>query len=484
MIEYRFGSWLPDATDHKNPGLELCTNAIPGAGGYQPAPGVGVEIADVGAVVLSARMFERADGTRVTVCSTAGDLHVIIGGTVTNSTLSLSLSAPVQFERIGNTIWATEKSGGTWYLNDIGSDTTFVAAANTIPSGKTASRIGDFLFMGNLTDTDATNAPYRIRWSPFNNPSGEWETDIGTQSDFVDMPPEFGPVIGITGWNFGLILQRYGISRIQYTGGAAPFAKELVDRQRGCASTASIVAVGDRVYFLSDDGFFYSDGGAAQPISRGRIWTWFLENVGQAYFEKVSGCVDWSNRCVIWSIPDNDGVSRGLLYFNWETENWSFVNQSVDCLFSSGKNGLTLEQVAALYPNIDAMALSLDDAAFKSRGRAVAAFVNGSLAIMDGDSLSAEFETGEFQVTPGKRCFVTAIVPLITNADENTVVAIEGRNTQTTITTTTGEVEMGPLGFAPFNYDARYFRMRLRVPAGSNWSDAFGFQVEAKASGW
>lgn len=484
MIEYRFGAWLPDATDHKNPGLEQCLNAIPGAGGYQPAPGVGTEIADVGAAVLSARMFETAGGTRVVVCATAGDLHVISGGVVYDSSLTLALTAAVQFERFGNTIWATEKSGGTWYLETLGTDTTFVAAVNTIPSGKTTSRIGDFLFMGNLTDTDASNSPYRIRWSPFNNPAGTWETDIGTQSDAVDMPPEFGPVMGITGWNFGLILQRYGISRIQYTGGAAPFAKELVDRQRGCASTSSVVAVGDRVYFLSDDGFFFSDGGAAQPISRGRVWNWFLDNVGQAYFEKVIGAVDWSNRCVIWSIPDQDGASRGLLYFNWETDNWSFVQQPVDCLFSSGKDGITLEQIAVLYPDLDAMALSLDDPAFKSRGRAVAAFVDGSLSIMDGDALSAEFETGEFQVMPGKRCFVSAVVPLLTNADENTVVAVEGRNTQTTATTATAETEMGPLGFAPFNFDARYFRMRIRVPAGTNWSDAFGLQVEAKASGW
>lgn len=483
-MEYQFGPWLPDVTDHKNPGLELCTNAIPGPGGYQPAAGTGAEVADIGAAALSARMFERRDGTRVVVCSSAGDLHVIVGGVVYDSSLTLALTAPVQFERYGDTIWATEKNGGTWVLSDIGSGTVFVAASNTIPSGQTASRIGDFLFIGNLTDTDASNSPYRIRWSPFNNPAGEWVTDIGTQSDYVDMPQEYGPVMGLTGWNFGLVLQRYGISRIQYTGGAAPFSKELVDRQRGCASTSSVVAVGDRVYFLSDDGFFFSDGGPAQSISRGRIWTWFLENVGQAYFENVKGSVDWSNRCVIWSIPGEDGTSLGLLYFNWETDNWSFVEQTVDCVFSSGKNGLSLEQVAALYPNLDTMTLSLDDVAFKSRGRAVAVFSSGSLTFLDGESLSAEFETGEFQVMPGRRSFISAVAPILTNADENTVVAIEGRDTQTTITTTTSEAAMGPLGYVPFNYDARYFKVRIRVPAGSSWSDAYGFQMTAKASGW
>ena len=40
---------------------------------------------------------------------------------------------------------------------------------------------------------------------------------------------------------------------------------------------------------------------------------------------------------------------------------------------------------------------------------------------------------------------------------------------------------MGVTGVAAV--DDRYLRARFRIPAGTNWSDGFGFQVKAKASG-
>lgn len=484
MIEFRFGPWLPDATDFKNPGLETCKNAIPAPGGYQPALGLSQALADVGAAVLSAKSFERKDGTRITVCATAGDLHVIIGGTVTDSGLTLALTAAPVFEQFGAKVWATEKDGGTWVLDDIETDTTFAAASNVIPSARTLFRVGDFLFAGNLTDTDVSDQPYRIRWSPYNNPAGDWETDIGTQSDAVDMPFEYGAIMGGSGWGFGVILQRSAISRISYTGGTSVFAKEIVDRQRGCSSSASVVPVGDRVYFLSDDGFFYTDGGPAQVISRGRVWQWFQANVGQTHLEQVKGAVDWPNRCAVWTLPNDDGVIYGRLYFNWETEQWSYVEGAVDCLFASGKEGLTLEQVAALYPDLDAMTLSLDSPLFRASGRLLAAFAGGELVTVTGDALAAEMETGEFQVKPGERCYVTEVMPLITNPNDTTVVELRGRVAQNQTYSQTGEVATGPLGFAPFNFDARYFRVRTVVPAATNWTDAYGFQITAAASGW
>lgn len=483
MIEFKLGQWLPDVADLKNPGLEVCTNVIPGPGGYQPAPGLGDAVATVGASVLSAAMFERADGTRVTVCATAADLHVIIGGTVTPSGLTLALTAPVSFVRFGASIYATEENGGTWWLDDIETDTAFAAATWTTPRGKSLARVGDFLFMGNLKDTDSSDAPYRIRWSPFNNPQGNWATDIGLQSDAVDMPTDFGPVMAIAGWTFGLILQRYGVSRIQYTGGASVFAKDVVDKERGCAATRSVVAVGDRVYFLSDDGFCFSDGGPAQPISRGRMWTWFLNRVGQNYFNFVQGAADWTNRCVIWTVPDENGTIQGLLYYNWETDWWSFVEAQVDCLFASGRDGLTLEQVAAIYPNLDTMPVSLDDPSFRAKGRSVAAFKAGVLSQLAGEPLEALFTTGEFQIAPGARSFVSAVTPLITNADESTTVSLGGRDRQIDVITYSADTPMGPLGFAPVNFDARYFRVSIKIPPAAAWTDAYGFQIEATTSG-
>ena len=36
ITEYKFGPWLPEVTDYKNPGLEDAKNMVPSPSGYQP----------------------------------------------------------------------------------------------------------------------------------------------------------------------------------------------------------------------------------------------------------------------------------------------------------------------------------------------------------------------------------------------------------------------------------------------------------------
>jgi len=479
-----FGPWLPDVTDHKNPGLEVCRNALPGPGGYRAAPSASTASASTpgNARVLSAASFLRTNSQRMTVCATAGDLHVIIGSTVTNSGLTLSLTEPVSFSRFGAAIYATNKSGA-WKLDNIETDDTFAAASNTIPFGRAMARISDFLFMGNLTDIDTSDRPLRIRWSPFNNPGGEWETDIGTQSDAVDMPADLGPVMGITGGNTGIIFQRNGLSRIVYTGGASVFAKQEVDRERGLVSSLSLAQVGDRVFYLSDDGFFVTDGGPGESISRGRIWEWWLANAAGAHFDKVQAAVDWPNRCVFWTVPGDTGQTVALLCHNWETGNWSVLDMAPEYIFASGRDGVTLEQVSAIYPDLDAMPISLDSPEFLARGRSLAGFFGGDLCQITGDSLPAQFETGEFQPAPGRRAFVREVTPIITDDAASARVTLRGRDDQRSILRAQADVALGSMGFAPMAFDARYFRVAVSLPAGAVWTDAFGFQMDMEVSG-
>lgn len=482
ISEFPFGTWLPDAIDFRNPGLEEALNVIPSPEGYQPALGPDVAAADVGATVLSAAVFERADGTRVTVCATSGDLHTVISGVVSDSSLSLSITEPVAFERFGVSIYASNKTG-TWFLDDIETDTVFVAASWTIPFGAVLGRVGDFLIMGDLTDTDASDAPFRIRWSPFNDPQGEWETDIATQSDAIDMPQSYGRVTGIGPGTFGVVFQKNAISRISYTGGTNVFAKVLTDVERGCIAPRSLVTVGDRHYFLSHDGFFYTNGGQSIPISRGRVWKWFLGQAETAFLSSVAGAVDWTNRCVFWTVPGSGGSPVGILCFNWETEGWSHIELAFDAIFASGRDGVTLEALAVTYPDLDAMTISLDSPEFAARGRSVGVFIGGEMFQLSGSPLESVMETGEFQMAPGKRAFVREITPLITNADENTTVKIGSRTRSNETLTYSMEVPLGPTGFAPVSVDGRYLRASFRIPAGTTWTDAYGFQADASVSG-
>lgn len=110
----------------------------------------------------------------------------------------------------------------------------------------------------------------------------------------------------------------------------------------GCVSHHSIVAVGDLVYFLSDDGFYAFDG--SQSVRLGGA----LDPVGPALSARrrsrdrfVIGAWDQSCGCVVWAYSPDGGTSntRCLVYFidnskrvgqaSWAQ--WSFT-YSVQCL--------------------------------------------------------------------------------------------------------------------------------------------------------
>lgn len=484
--EITIGEWLPDLPDFKNPGLTTCQNVYPASAGYEPFLGAIGTGSTVTGTILGAARFDRDDGTRVIVVGTTSDLYVIVGGTVTASSLSLSVPSNENwsFETFGAYVFATIKSGATYYLTDINTDTSFSLSTGAPPSGRSMKRIGDFLVMGNLTDIDATDKPYRIRWSKFNNPVGAWDTDIATQSGFFDMPSQYGAVVGISGGTSGLVFQKYGVNRLTYVGGATAFRREVVDEERGCAATCSIVRVGSLTYWVAYDGFFRTDGSAVQSVSGDKIWDWFVKNSNMPFISQVCGAVDWRRRCVVWAFYGLDRTSyTGLLIYNWEQDRWSHTIADVDALVENNLEGLTLEQVAVLYPDLDAMTLSLDSPEFTTKGRSLSVFTGNELSDLVGPALEAEVATGDFQISPTRRSYVTEVWPIVENQSGNARVAIGARNKPGETIIFGADVAEGAMGYAPVNADGRYFRVRLKIPAAADWGKMSALQLEAMDAG-
>lgn len=483
-MEVRFGPWLPDQMDYKNPGLEECVNCIPSTTGYQPARAAVASGATVSGTIIGAGSAFLENGSSVVFVATTTDLHVIRGGSVTDSSLSLTLAASdtVKFAQFGASIYATTKDGSTWALSDITSDNTFSIASGSPPSANAIGRVSDFLVLGDLTDIDASNAPFRIRWSRFNNPGGAWGTDIATQSGAVDLDGKYGKVTAIAGGTSGLVFQERGVSRLSFTGGAAVFSLDLFEKNRGCVAPASLVQVGDRVFYLSHDGFFVTDGTTPQSISNGRVWSWLEDRVNQAFQSRIVGAADYQRRCIMWLIPTGaDNTLTEQIWFHWDTGQWSTVEGGYQWAIEGAKGGQTLEQVAVTYPDLDAMPLSLDSATFKASGRDLQVMDDGELSTLTGSPLRPTLRTGEFQPVTGRRSFVRAVTPLITNGAPQ--VAISGRSTMQAQPTLSAYVGVGAVGYAPLAVDARFFSVAVQIPGGAEWSDAYGLQIETSVSG-
>lgn len=484
IAEYQFGEWLPDQTDFKNPGLEDVENVIPSPNGYQPARDFVSGLASIPGTILGAGSAYLKDGSVIVFVATTSDLYVIRGSTVVASSLSLSLSstATVVFEQFNTEIYATTKDGSTWVLTDIESTDTFATAPGSPPSANAMGRVAEFLVMGDLTDIDTADAPYRIRWSRFNNPQGTWGTDLGFQSGAAPLDARFGPVTAITGGSFGLIFQRQGVTRITFTGGATVFDLDTFEENRGCVAPASAVQVGDLAFYLSHDGFYRTDGTTPQPISTGRIWKRFLGEVNETFLSFVVGSIDYQRRCIVWAYPtSNNRALTRQLWYNWETDKWGHVAQPVSWLVEGAKSGLSLEEVAAIYPNLDTMPLSLDSPEFQPSGRNLLVLKDGGLGNALGATLKATFRGGDIQPRPGQRSFVSEVTPLIEASSVNVSLQCRERMTQTSVQSES--VPMNEIGFAPFNHDARYYSVIVEVPAGVEWDNPYGYQVLAHESG-
>ncbi len=484
--DFTFGQWLPDQPSLNNPGLVFVQNALPMANCYEP---MRAPVQTDGAVPDDASGATRVvlpDGSQLIAIGTSTDLYTIQTGSVQASGLALVGAGPWSFASFGRQLWAFSQGKTPHYIPDVVTGTVFVPHPGIAPKAATAARVDDFVIAGNMLDIDGSSDPYRIRWSRFNDPAGDWTDDITYQSGAVAMPFQYGPVIAIAGGDIGIIMQRYGVSRIDYTGGATIFAKVDIAEGRGCASQASVVQVAGITYFLSDDGFFKTDGAGITSISTQRVFDFFQDAVMPSKYGQVQGAVDWASRCIIWSFASASGSGQhdSQMIYSWEADRWSYARIAVDWIFDTIKTGMSLEQVSAAYPNLDTVPASLDSWAWKDRGRSLSALIGGKMHSLTGDALEATFETGEMQPVSGRRTNVSGVAVLIENQDCNSSVQLGARETfKGGNVRWTALRKEGPDGFARPNIDGRFVRARIVVPAGAVWQRAAGITVDYVPSG-
>lgn len=459
-MKLTYGEWAPDDMALDSAILDVAENCFPSKAGYAPFPQPVDTPAVIPGTITGMKRFERTNRSEVFVVGTTSDLYFIVGGALFASALSLSAPSDQQwsFEQFGPSIYATKKGVGSYYVPNIDTDVAFVSALGTPPSGDSLAQVGDFLLYGNLEDIDSSDAPFRLRWSRFNDPNGTWGTDIATQSGFIDFPSRHGPITGISGGEVALVMQRNAVHRLQATGGTTVFRIDIIPDGIGCISPNSVVRAGTLHFWRSEQGFVMSDGGSVRLISSNRIADWIAENADQNKLPLTRGAVDFGQRCVVWTLDLASPLTRGQVIYNWELDRFSYG--VIDHSWIVGADG----------PNKGSQGLT----AIKS---------DGTLATLTGASEAATFQTGFLEMNPGRHTFVQQVRPVVQNRDENDQLQIFyksylGQNPALSMATT-----RGPLGYIPVNIDARYISFEHTIAAGSDWDKAQGLMVEQIAGG-
>lgn len=340
--------------------------------------------------------------------------------------------------------------------------------------------VRDFVMLGQL-DSDQS----AVQWSGLNDITA-WIPGI-KQSDIQSFP-DGGRITGLVGGQYAIIFQETAIRRGTYVGPDLIFQFDAISTERGCAAPGSVASYQQFVFFLAADGFFLLSGGEAEkPIGDQKVDSWFWNNVDEGNLHRISAAIDPSRKLYVVAFPSKNSSTGGpdtLLIYNWTIDRWSRAEVSVEILCRMmNKLGETLDTLDSSYPDLDAMPISLDSVLLSGSPLAqLGAFgADNRMAFFEGDSLPAEIDSVEAQITPGGRTFVSAVRPLV---DGGTLgVQIGTRERTNDPVAWSADIAQNAIGSCPVRSSARYHRARLKIGSSGSWSHAQGVDVEAMEEG-
>jgi hypothetical protein len=320
--------------------------------------------------------------------------------------------------------------------------------------------------------------PYRIQWSGLNGIE-QW-TPSQDQSDFQDFP-DGGVVRGVGGGEIGAIMQDGAVRRMIYAPGSpAVFHISRISDDHGILAPLSFVRDGDRMFYVSPEGFYRMTGtGAPEPIGKERVDRTFLADLDTGNLQLCIGAADPRTSRVYFaykSLAGQTGLFDKILTYDWALDRWGPPIASLgEYLASLAKPGLTLENLNAISGSLDALTFSLDDVSTASIPNLSGVDGAHRLGFYNGAPLEAALETPE-QALAGRRVLVRGFRPVTDAA--TAFGAMRHRATLGAVPTVTVEAVVNGDGLCPQRQDTRYARARLRIPAGTSWSFATGVEPD------
>ena len=221
--------------------------------------------------------------------------------------------------------------------------TAFSDLSVDAPVAKFVAVVRDFVVAANL-DSGANGST--VQWSDINDETN-WVASSTSQSD-SQVLPDGGNITGLTGGEFGLILQERAIVRMTYSGSPYFFQFDTISKNLGCTEPGSVTKYGNVTYFLAENGFFTCDGQTITAIGNEKVDKWFYQNANPSLLNTMSATVDPFRKLVIWNFANTFG-GRFLLMYNWQVQKWTYGETDVDYLASVATPGDTLESIDAAY---------------------------------------------------------------------------------------------------------------------------------------
>lgn len=489
-----FGPWLPDLPPTDNPGVIDAKNVLPVDmfyRAYMPMNGYGTAL-------------EARPRGGVSALDTAGNAYVYVGTATklfvrdgsgwddrSGAAYTTATSDYWRFAQYNELVIGTNYSDVPQAI-EAGDAGNFadLALTGTAPFARQIGIVGQHVVLGDTNDGTNGVVPYRIQWSRIADPT-EWPVPgsadaLAKQSGEQFLPSARGAVKGIFGNDqFGIVLQKTGITRMTYIGGDLVYQFDEYESTRGVEYPNACVQVGDSVYFIAADGFYATNGVSVVPIGAGKFDRFFLDNVNTGYKDRVYGALDKQRNLIYWIYPASAAVAgrpNRVIAYNYREDRVAWAEDQTECLIAGLSTGTTLDALDALFPLLEDVTPSLDDPIWQGGNPLLLGFNSTyQLGSFTGSPGTATLETAETELNPGLLTDITGVKPVV-QGNSDVTVALGTRNTEADSVSYTAEVSpTSRTGVADFRACARLNRARVKITG--DFTAAQGVNYQAQAAG-
>lgn len=473
-----FGEWMPD-----QPGiagaLTDAKNVVSQAIGYGPLPSPAIFSA-AASENLTTLVAGKTPGnsTKLFAAGSTKIFDVSGIGALTNVSKSGGYNPNAnndrfRFTQFGNVILGTNFNDPIQAYT-LGSSTAFADLTGSPPLCRFITVVRDFVVTAYVS-SGGTRYPSRVQWSGINDET-TWASSQITQADFQDIP-DGGPIVGIRGGEFGLVLMERSIQRMSYVGTPFIFQFDNISRGKGCIAAGSIAQVQGVTFFLSDDGFYMCDGQQVIPIGAEKVDRWFFTNADETGFDSMSAAIDPVRKLVIWNFKTTF-AQRQLLIYNFKTQKWTYGDAGADYISDASTAATTIEDLDSISSSIDALSVSLDSILYMG-GKYFLGGTSGAYVVTyNGQPATGTISTGD--IDAGGRSVITLARPQVDGGSAS--IAVASRALLSDVPTFGTNVPADSENRVSLRSNGRYHRIKL-TPTGASWKTAVSVDVDIAGQG-
>jgi hypothetical protein len=464
-----FGELKPDENPHLSDGLITAEGCYAVANGYKPINQFH-EIADaLSGTFKGGASFIDSNGTIRFLAGNATNLYYLNGETWESEIGSRTVSDRWRFTQFGNEIICCDGAAPVAFNLTAA---TAAALAGSPPTADLCATVRDFVVLGRV-DGDNNVVAWcgqgdAHEWTPGTNQAGLQPLYAG------------GKVMGLSSGEECVILQRFAVKIMRYTGDATdPWQFDEVSTNYGCMAEGSVVQVDKSVFYYSDRGFAVYDGGTVRPIGNERVNETFRALYSNREIQNMWSALDPRRNVVMWFLP-----GRAWIY-NWAINRFTVAPWDIQAGFGSFSAAISIDALDALYPGgIDLLPYSLDDPRFQGGEPRLTVVKNtGEFGVLTGDPMAAEFEVPFMEYAGERVARIRRVRPVGDFPASGLTLTASARKRLGSSSEIDNYTTVNSGGEFPVRVASRHVKLKLSIEEGASWDYAQGFDVEWNVGG-